>query len=197
MKIYFHYSIGSFTNSYLVGNEKTSEAIMVDPGRITTEIIHNIEKNNFSLRAVFITHCHATYYDHGLQTIMNVYQPEVFAADTEVDTIKTSVLRGDGLIERAGFTIEYFSVPGYSPDSYMFKIQNVLFTGDSLSAGMIGETANIYAGKNLLKNLHTKILCQDENIILFHGHGPPSSLKSELLYNDELHYPYVSLQPQG
>ena len=38
MKVYFHLNLGGFSNCYIVVNEKTSEAIIIDPGKITEEI---------------------------------------------------------------------------------------------------------------------------------------------------------------
>ena len=45
MKIYPHYSHEGFVNSYLVGNEVSREALIIDPGKITGEVIGHIEKN--------------------------------------------------------------------------------------------------------------------------------------------------------
>ena len=51
MKIYPHYSHESFVNSYLVGNEVSKEALIIDPGTITGEVIDHIEKNGYTLSA--------------------------------------------------------------------------------------------------------------------------------------------------
>ena len=42
MKVYFHLSIEGFSNCYVVVNEETKEAIIIDPGVITKEIIEQI-----------------------------------------------------------------------------------------------------------------------------------------------------------
>ena len=44
MKVYFNLSIEGFSNCYVVVNEETKEAIIIDPGVITKEIIEQIEK---------------------------------------------------------------------------------------------------------------------------------------------------------
>ena len=56
MKIYPHYSHEGFVNSYLVGNEVSREALIIDPGKITGEVISHIEKNGYTLSGVCITH---------------------------------------------------------------------------------------------------------------------------------------------
>ena len=42
------------------------------------------------------------------------------------------------------------SVPGHSPDSIVYRIEKLLFTGDALHAGLVGKTASQY-GSRLLK----------------------------------------------
>ena len=42
MKVYFHLNVAGFSNCYLVVNEETKEAIVVDPGEITEELISQI-----------------------------------------------------------------------------------------------------------------------------------------------------------
>ena len=61
MKIYFHINTGGFSNTYLVANEFTKEAIIIDPGKISEELINQLEENNYTLTALLITHNHGTH----------------------------------------------------------------------------------------------------------------------------------------
>ena len=54
MKVYFHFNIDGFSNCYVVTNEKTMEALIIDPGKITKEILEQIENGPFDLTAVLI-----------------------------------------------------------------------------------------------------------------------------------------------
>ncbi|HNY16313.1 MAG TPA: MBL fold metallo-hydrolase [Treponemataceae bacterium] len=185
MKAYFHYSPDGFSNGYLVGNETTGEAIIVDPGVMDREVLEHIEKNRFKLVAVLVTHNHETHHK-GLQTLLSIYDPKVYAADAELNGKKTVLLQGDGTFAAAGFAVRYYATPGHSPDSVMFQIENLLFTGDALSAGRIGVTNNVYGKRNLLINLKNKLLSQDDATIVMPGHGPPSTVGVERLFNFEL-----------
>lgn len=49
MKIYQHYSIFGFSNSYMIGNERLGKAIAVDPAELTPTMIEKIEQNHFDL----------------------------------------------------------------------------------------------------------------------------------------------------
>ena len=153
MKIYFHLNLEGFSNCYVIVNELTSEAIIVDPGIITPQIIENIENGDYKLTGVLVTHNHGSHV-HGLQTLRKIYSPKIFAADWEVAGNETSVLKDEGIIQIAGLTVGYTSVPGHTPDSMVYKIGSVLFTGDVISAGKIGSSNNKFSEKALIKNIN-------------------------------------------
>lgn len=185
MKLYFHYSLEGFSNSYLIGNEENREAVFVDPGKISPRMLEQLELNNLHLTCVLITHNHESHH-RGLETLMRIYEPRIYAADAELNGIPATLLQGNGTFLAAGFAIRYFSTPGHSPDSLMYQIENILFTGDSLTAGRLGRTNNVYGTRNLKTHLRKKMLSQDDPIILMPGHGPPSTIGAERLYNTEL-----------
>lgn len=185
MKIYFHYSSDNFSNCYLVGNELTGQAVLIDPSVIDDTLLEHIEKNKFSLEAVLITHGHKTH-SQALPTILKIYSPRVYAAETEIRGAKTKSLVGDGCFQEAGFTISYMAVPGHSPDSVLFKIEHVFFSGDSIFAGRLGATSNGYGLKNLVTNLNNKLLNQNEDAVIMPGHGPPTTVGAELRYNTDI-----------
>ncbi|MGP1594274.1 MAG: MBL fold metallo-hydrolase [Treponema sp.] len=191
MKIYPHYSSQCLVNSYLVGNEQTHEAIIIDPGKITGNIIKRIENNHYQLTAVFITHNHFRHHAYGLKTLLKIYHPKVYAADAGLVLKNGSVLRRDCTVVTAGFTIGCFSVPGHSPDSYMFRIHDCIFTGDSLTAGVAGKTLHRPAEKNLERALAEKLFVLEDYLVLFPGHGPPTTLGAERQFRTKF-YPLTT-----
>ena len=179
MKIYFHLSIEEFTNCYLIVNDTAEkrEALIIDPGKINTKMIEQIESGHYDLTTVLITHNH---YNHvcGLGTLNKVY-----AGDYEVSGEKTILLRGDGELELAGMKVEYFTVPGHTLDSIVYKIGNVIFTGDTLTSGITGETSSHYSRKLLQSKIREKIFSQTDETVIMPGHGPPTTVLSEKKYN--------------
>lgn len=182
VKIYFHLNPVGFSNCYIVANDKTKEAVIIDPGQITKDIIEQIEENNFLLKAVLVTHNHGSHVK-GINTLRKIYRLKIFGADWELAGNDTTVITGDGTIEIAGMSIQYMALPGHTSDSMVYKIGNVLFTGDSISAGKIGDTSSSYAGKLLRTNIKHKILSQQDGTIIMPGHGPPTCVGAEKLYN--------------
>ena len=183
MKIYPHYSDEGAVNSYLIGNETSRQALIIDPGKITGEVINHIEKNGYRLTGVCITHNHFHHHGYGLRTLLKIYNPQIYAADQALVHKQGRVLRGDCTLSIAGFSVECFSVPGHSPDSYIFKIENSIFTGDSITAGITGKTLHTFAAKTLVEQLNKKLFIYDDALLLFPGHGPPSTIEAERSFN--------------
>ena len=187
MKIYFHLCIDEFTNCYVVVNDDPTvmEALIIDPGKITNDIIQQIEGGGYRLTGALITHNHENHVK-GLRTLTKIYSPYIYAADYEVEENKAVVLNGDGKLIVAGLEVDYYSVPGHSSDSMVYKIGSVMFTGDTILAGTIGETSSIYAKKLLISNITKKILSQTDDTVLMPGHGPPTTVATERMYNLDL-----------
>ena len=186
MKIYFHLNEGGFSNCYLVVDEVSNQAIIIDPGKITKEIIARIEDNHLNLAAVLITHNHGSHAD-GLRTLRKIYSPKVFAADWAVAANDTTVITGDGTTEIEGIQVSYLTIPGHTSDSVMYGIGSILFTGDVLLSGEIGKTNSSYSEYILRSNIEHKIFSQLESTILMPGHGPPSTLgAAKAIYNQNL-----------
>lgn len=175
MKVYFHLNVGGFSNCYLVVNENTNEAIIIDPGKITEELISEIENNHLKLTAVLITHNHGSHVD-GLKTLRKIYAPKIYAADWEVAGNDTTVINGDGKTKIAKMQVRYMTLPGHTSDSVVYNIGNILFTGDVLTAGEIGSTNSSYSEYILRSNIEQKIFSQLDSVILMPGHGPPTTL---------------------
>ena len=135
MKVYFHFNIDGFSNCYVVTNERTMEAIIIDPGKITREILEQLEGGPYSLAAVLITHNHKSHV-RGLNTIRKIYTPRVYAADFDIAGSEETILNGDGIIQVAGLKVRHLALPGHSADSMAYKIGHVVFTGDTIFAGI-------------------------------------------------------------
>jgi len=190
MKLYYHRSIEGISNAYIIVNPESGEALIIDPGKITTTMIEQIERDNYNLVAVLITHNHKSH-TQGLPTLKKIYTPKIYAAESEITGTETIVLKGDGLLKIASLTVGYISVPGHTPDSMVFKIGSCLFTGDALFAGRIGNTSSTYARNLLVTNIQTKILSQQDDMIVMPGHGPPSTIAAEKKFNMELGCPVL------
>ncbi|MDR3145898.1 MAG: MBL fold metallo-hydrolase [Treponema sp.] len=187
MKLFFHYCPFGFSNCYILGTDNTGEgdspmALIVDPGAMDEAILNFIERNNYTLRGVLITHDHRNHV-HGLRTLKRIYNAEIYAINHIILDNRTTLVKDGDALTIGPFAIEVVSVPGHSSDSAVFKVGRFLFTGDALSAGLVGSTASSYGAAVQMTALRSKILSLPGDYIVLPGHGPPSSLEAERRFN--------------
>lgn len=182
MKIYQHYSIYGFSNTYIVGNDDSGQAIIIDPAEVTTSIIEQLEHNKYSLEAVLVTHDHL-HHVRGLKTLMRIYSPAIYASNARIFKYLCHKVRDRDIMPVAGFEVEALAVPGHSQDSIVFRIGDYLFTGDAWHAGLIGKTTSSFNAQALSERLTRKLLILSDETMLFPGHGPPTTLGTERTFN--------------
>jgi glyoxylase-like metal-dependent hydrolase (beta-lactamase superfamily II) len=195
MKLFFHYCLYGFSNCYILGtdfsentlpDEKKSteirEAIIIDPGSMDEQILQFIERYNYSLRGILITHDHPNHV-HGIKTLKKIYNADIYAVNHMVADFKTKIVRDDEIFNVGPFSVQPIFVPGHSSDSVVYKIDHLLFTGDALTTGLIGTTPSTYGADIQVTALRSKILSLQGNLVVLPGHGPPSSLEAERKFN--------------
>lgn len=179
MKIYQHYSIYGFSNSYIIGNEELGKAIIVDPAELTPTMIEKIENHHFDISGILITHDHA-HHVNGLSTIMKIYNPTIYASNAKLMRFQCRKVRDGDRMSEAGFEIEAIAVPGHSQDSMAYLLEGLfLFTGDILHAGLIGKTSSAFNTNALAERIAHKLFSLPDRTVIFPGHGPPSTIGTE------------------
>lgn len=188
MKLFFHYCSYGFSNCYILGSDRAGEgappgeAIIIDPGNMDEDILNFIEKNEYRLRGVLLTHEHNSHV-HGLKTLKRIYDVEIYAVNHVILDYKTNMVRDGDQIDIGPFRVSVISVPGHSSDSAVFRVDPLLFTGDALTAGLVGRAASAYGAEVQMTALRSKILSLPGNFTILPGHGPPSSLETERRFN--------------
>ncbi|MDR2607585.1 MAG: MBL fold metallo-hydrolase [Treponema sp.] len=182
MKLFFHYCTYGFSNCYILGPDTGNEAVIIDPGAMNEPMLEFIENNNYIPRAVLVTHNHPNHI-HGLRTLKRIYDPEIYAVNHMIQKNRANIIRDGDTLEIGSFSIAVISVPGHSSDSAVFRLNHFLFTGDALSAGLVGSTASAYGKTIQITALRNKILSLPGDYQVFPGHGPPSTMEVERQYN--------------
>ena len=150
MIIKYVYIPNGYTNCYILADEKTKAAAIIDPGDTVPEIKELVKKDNLDVRAIFLTHGH---YDHvgGVAALRKKYKdipvylhPEDAGKDTELmptRALDPVTLWRDGDVVMVGeLQVEVLHTPGHSAGSVTLRCQDVLFTGDTLFTPSVGRT---------------------------------------------------------
>ncbi|MDR0602536.1 MAG: MBL fold metallo-hydrolase [Treponema sp.] len=188
MKVFFHYCTYGFSNCYILGAEKDDRtgtpgiAVIIDPGNMDEQILNFIENNEYSLKAVLLTHDHINHV-RGLKTLKRIYNTEIYAVNHVIMDHKTNLVRDGDVVGIGPFSIAVISIPGHSSDSAVFRVERLLFTGDALTAGLVGRTVSSYGAVIQMNALRSRILSLPGDFTILPGHGPPSSLEVERRFN--------------
>lgn len=204
MKIY-KYIVGAMgTNSYVVLDEETKEAALIDPGNEGQRLLSAIESKGANLKYIILTHGH---FDHimalsevkeasGASLLIHEYDAKMLKepslslisrfSSKEMTFPTPEVLLKDGdVIQLGTSTLEVFHTPGHTPGSICLFIGDTVISGDTLFRESIGRydfPGGDYA--TIMKSL-TKLIKRfgDINYKILPGHGSSTTVSHELEYN--------------
>ncbi len=186
MKLLMYYGYAKKANTYIIGPDEGGNAIMIDPGCFEVPLLNMIENNKLYIESIILTHSHKNH-SKGVNTALKVYDSTIYASYNKIENQKTIMVKENEKINISGYNVHFFEIPGHSNDSLVFKIGNLLFTGDVLSSGHIGSSINSFAHNNMQREIQEKLLVLDGETIVLPGHGPPSTIQAEREINENLY----------
>jgi len=172
--------VGNMQNfTYILEDEDTNTAIVLDPSWDLEEIQKLIEKNNLKIKYIVNTHHH---FDH---TIGNEHLKKITDAKIiqhNACTLKNDVTVSDGdKIKFGNSEITVFHTPGHSKDSICLVGDGKIFSGDTLFVGNCGRVDLPGGSAKELYHSLFEVLCKmDEKQDLYPGHNYGSSPTSTL-----------------
>jgi len=196
------YELGPIgTNCYVVRSSRSAEeAVVIDPSGGSAELRLELARLGARCSAILITHGH---WDHllGVAELAVGTGAPVHMADDEramlenlPDLVPAGVtarghtpdvlLAGDETLELAGITFETLRVPGHSPGHLAYHADEALFSGDVLFAGSVGRVDLPGADwDTLIETLRGLTERFPPETVVYSGHGPPTTLGTELARN--------------
>lgn len=189
------------TNCYIVFDEKSRQAVVIDPGDNGSSILRAAEKENLSVQYVLLTHAH---FDHilGVHEVLqktgakyvvpeadqwllhhenmgqfrSIVRSYVEDAPDILATEGTQITFGD-------LTATYMNTPGHTPGSSVIQIRDCLFTGDTLFRHECGRCD--LEGGDFGQMLHSlrRLYELEGDYKVLPGHEGLSTLSEERVYN--------------
>ncbi len=172
--------------SYLIVDDGTREAAVVDPGYNSEVIVDMIRSQKLHLKYVINTHHHLDHIgDNGV--LKKIFGSKVVAH--RLSQVEKDVEVDDGDIITVGaLSIRVIHTPGHTPDSICLLVGDKLLTGDTLFVGECGRT-DLPGGSSeeLYNSLFDKLAKLDDNIEVYPGHDygprPNSTIGTEKITN--------------
>jgi len=195
-------------NCFILADEKTLEAVVIDPGDDAEDILKIIKDKRLQVKYIVDTHAH---FDHvgankavkdatGALLLLHEADAASLAAVSKqssafgMDPVSSPpadqyVKQGD-VISAGEVSLKVLHTPGHTPGGISLLEQGMVFTGDALFAGSIGRTD--FPGGDLMtliRSIKTNLMTLPDDTKVFSGHGPASTIGDERRDN-----PFLSTQ---
>jgi glyoxylase-like metal-dependent hydrolase (beta-lactamase superfamily II) len=195
-------TVGAFQeNTYLVVDEETNRAVLIDPGDEADRIVELVKQSGATLDAIWLTHAHLDHIG-GIAGVRRVHEVPVHLhpEDLPVYARGESQAReydvvfeqpeppdhdlADGQRMRVGnLEFEVIHTPGHAPGHVIFKQGNTVFGGDLLFAGSIGRTDLMFADLTQMESSLARVCEFDDATVVHPGHGPSTTIGHERATN--------------
>jgi hydroxyacylglutathione hydrolase len=176
-KIMFFKQVKQFGDnfSYIIADDATKEAVVVDPSFNVDAIIRILREHNLKVKYIINTHHHG---DHtaGNEEIRSRFGAKVAAH--KLAHVNKDIGVDDGQVIKIGeLAVKVIHTPGHTPDSICLLVDDILLTGDTLFVGECGRT-DLPGGnaEDMYHSLFDKLMKLDDSIKVYPGHdyGPKS-----------------------
>ncbi|WP_291636932.1 MBL fold metallo-hydrolase [Clostridium sp.] len=185
------------SNCYIVMDDNTKEAVVIDPGGDVDNIIKDIDTIGAKVKYIILTHGHLDHTS-GVAELKNITKAVVCMNREDDDLITQGanlfgplikggadkILKHGDIIKISNLEFACIDTPGHTPGGMSFLIENCVFTGDTLFEGSIGRT-DLTGGdfNTIITSIKSNLLCLAGSTIVYPGHGPCSTINNEKLNN--------------
>ncbi|MBZ5658979.1 MAG: MBL fold metallo-hydrolase [Acidobacteriia bacterium] len=176
--------------SYIIGDEETGTAAVVDPQRDTDQYISFASEHGLKIKHVFLTHLHADFVAGHLELRDRVGAAIYLGAAAKAGYAFTPLHQGD-VVEFGRVRLQALETPGHTPESISIlvfdlnvsdKQPQAVLTGDTLFIGDVGRPDLRAAlgwsakdlGSLLFDSLHSKLLPLPDSCLVYPAHGAGS-----------------------
>lgn len=184
-------------NAYLVVDDTTRRAVLIDPGEEPDRLLAAVREDRAELDAIWLTHAHMDHVG-GIAGIVREKPVPIFLHPRERPIYDSAAqhalvfglrieqpprpdreLANGDILYVGTLKFSVIHVPGHAPGHVAIHGNGVAFVGDCLFAGSVGRTDLPLAdGAQLERSLERLCTLPDETIV-YPGHGPATSIGRE------------------
>jgi len=176
-----------WTNCYIIGDSKTLDALIIDPGfdtnRDLKKTLDEISSHSFRVKIIVNTHGHPDHTS-GNKAIKNATGAPIviheYDAPMLVNPSADKILHDGDVVRIGEVTLRVLHTPGHSRGSISLLGDNIVFCGDALFNGSIGRfDLPGGSGKELMHSLKNRLLILPDHVRVYPGHGPATTIGEE------------------
>ena len=180
--IFEQIAVGGDRNfGYLVGDEESKKALLVDPSYNQEKVLSLVSKHGLAVVYVANTHGH---YDHSQLSgqVAEATGAQVVAHKSSAKGGELGVEDGDELAV-GSLRVKILHTPGHTADSICLLVEDKVMTGDTLFVGKVGGTDLEAGARAEYESLSGKLLKLDDGVEVWPGHDygvrPSSTIGAE------------------
>ena len=186
-----------YKNGFVIGCERTHEAVLIDPGDEVDELIAAVRDLDVDVRHILLTHAHVDHVT-GVAAAKDAYAVPVYLHPDDLFLYERTVEQGamfgfkvrqpppidvyyDGSpITFGEYDVRVHHTPGHCPGGVCLQVRDHLFVGDTLFAGSIGRTDLPGGNYDVLMQSITQVLFPLGDASIVHpGHGADTTIARE------------------
>lgn len=194
-----------FKNGYVVGCERTRQAVYIDPGDEVEQLLAFIAAQQLQVAYILLTHAHVDHVS-GVAAAKRVLGSPIYLHKDDLflyqNAVRTGMMfgltveepppvdhfyEGEGPITFGDYRVRVVHTPGHCPGGVCLALSKNgeqsaphLFVGDTLFAGSIGRT-DLPGGdyETLLRSITERLFQFPDDAIVYSGHGPETTIGRE------------------
>ena len=189
-------------NCFIFGCENTKSALVIEPGDEAYKILMAVSESNLTVKYIINTHGH---FDHlgANKKWKEVTGAEILIHAADADMLEQISMASQGFgmsfensppadrmigegdqITFGDITLNVIHTPGHSLGGISLSTDGVVFVGDSLFYGSIGRTDFPGGDYNtLISSIKNKLFPLGDDVVVYTGHGPETSIGQEKRMN--------------
>lgn len=182
--------------SYLIADERSKTAVVVDPQRDVEQYLAEAQQRGLAIRHVFLTHFHADFVAGHVELAQQTGATIRLGARARADYAFTPMAEGQS-VEFGDVRIAVLETPGHTPEGISLLVYDLakdreqpqaVLTGDTLFIGdvgrpdlmaSVGASASELAGM-MYDSLHGKLLKLPDATLVYPAHGAGSACGKNL-----------------
>lgn len=194
--------VGPFQeNCYLLADEASGQAVLIDPGDDGERLLDAVREAGCTLTAIWLTHAHLDHvggiaairrevdvpiYLHPDDLPVYDFAPRaaaMYGVPFELGPRPDRTLAEGDVLEVGALAFQVWHMPGHAPGHVIFHGHGVAFGGDVLFAGSVGRTDLPLSDGVAFQRTLARMSTLPGDTVVLPGHGPETTIADELAGN--------------